>query len=69
MLLLLISVIAPVVESNSMGMFTFLKNVSCRFVPVHSAVASAPLAAVKLRAYVLSIKVLNLDLFARLLND
>ncbi len=69
MLLLFISVIAPVVESNSMGMLHFLKNVSFTSVAAQSLVVPFPAPARTFNVYVLSISVRNLDLLARLLND
>ncbi len=68
MLLLLISVIAPVVESDSIGMFIFLKKVSDMILPAKSLAVPSPAAAVACMGYVRSIKVRNLDLFARLLK-
>ncbi len=68
MLLLLISVMAPVVESNSMGIFTFLKKESSMMPPDKSLAVPSPAPAVASMAYVRSIRVRNLDLFARLLK-
>ncbi len=69
MLLLFISVMAPVVESNSIGMLHFLKNVSFTTVAAQSLVVPFPAPAMTFNVYVLSISVRNLDLLARLLKD
>ncbi len=62
------SVIAPVVASNSIGMLTFLKKVSLMLNLGLSTVVPSPLRSVFM-SYVLSIRVLNRLLFARLLKD
>ncbi len=47
MLLLRISVKAPTTPSNSIGMFTFLKNVSFRLFPHQSFAVPSPAPAVQ----------------------
>jgi len=68
MLLLRISVIAPVVESNSIGTLHFLKKVSLITLKAESLAVPLPPRPCALMLMVLSISVRNLLLLARLLK-
>lgn len=68
MLLERISVMAPAVLSNSMGILTFLKNVSFIISSPHFVVVPLPDPEPAFSVYVRSIRVRNRPLFAKLLK-